>query len=241
MATTGPNDQSEHVLSAVLVDFYGTIAHEDDVVRQRICEKVAAASSSPTSPAEVARRWWVAFVDQCASSHGGAFKSQRAALKDALARVLAGLDSRVDADQLIADQFDFWRHPPLFDDVRPFLASLQVPVCVVSNIDRADLEAALEHHELTVDHVVTSEDAKSYKPRPEPFRRALEALDVDPPGVVHVGDSLSSDVAGASDLGIRVAWVNRTARQRPPGISLWAEVADLLELVALVDRAQDQR
>jgi 2-haloacid dehalogenase/putative hydrolase of the HAD superfamily len=104
----------------------------------------------------------------------------------------------------------------------------------VSNIDRADIEAAIDYHGLEFDHVVTSEDAKSYKPRPELFELALDLLGVRRDAVLHAGDSLSSDVAGASNAGVPVAWVNGSARPRPPEVSLWAEVASLGELADLL-------
>lgn len=45
------------------------------------------------------------------------------------------------------------------------------------------------------------------KPDPEPFERALSALDVGPGDALMVGDSAASDVAGATALGMRTAWV----------------------------------
>jgi putative hydrolase of the HAD superfamily len=45
------------------------------------------------------------------------------------------------------------------------------------------------------------------KPDPEPFRRALRALSVDPGRAVHVGNSLEADVAGARAAGVRAAWL----------------------------------
>jgi len=45
------------------------------------------------------------------------------------------------------------------------------------------------------------------KPDPEPFRRALSALEIDPDDAVHVGDSLSCDVAGANQFGLASVWV----------------------------------
>lgn len=88
-------------------------------------------------------------------------------------------------------------------DAQEFLTRLDVPVCIVSNTDRANLEAALSHHGLVFDHVVASDDVRSYKPRPEMFRRAMADLGVGPGDVLHVGDSLSSDEAGANGVGTR--------------------------------------
>jgi 2-haloacid dehalogenase len=62
------------------------------------------------------------------------------------------------------------------------------------------------------------------------FRRAMALLGVHPDDLVHVGDSLASDVAGADALGISAAWVNRGGRIRPAGTRLWAEVPDLTVL-----------
>lgn len=45
------------------------------------------------------------------------------------------------------------------------------------------------------------------KPDPEPFEVALDALGSTPDRAVHVGNSLSSDVAGAHAAGLRSAWV----------------------------------
>jgi putative hydrolase of the HAD superfamily len=54
------------------------------------------------------------------------------------------------------------------------------------------------------------------KPRPEPFRKALEMLDVAPEDAVHVGDIERTDVAGALAAGMRAI---RLDAMRPGGSS----------------------
>lgn len=49
-------------------------------------------------------------------------------------------------------------------------------------------------------------DAPS-KPDPEPFYQALSALDTAPESAVFVGNSLSSDVAGAQAAGLQAIWL----------------------------------
>lgn len=46
------------------------------------------------------------------------------------------------------------------------------------------------------------------KPDPEPFYRALSALDTTPESAVHVGNSLPSDVAGAQAAGLKAVWLS---------------------------------
>lgn len=45
--------------------------------------------------------------------------------------------------------------------------------------------------------------------------------------VVHIGDSLSSDVKGASSVGIKAIWVNRSNREVLMGVTA---VKNLLEV-----------
>ncbi|MCI8771352.1 MAG: HAD family hydrolase [Lachnospiraceae bacterium] len=53
----------------------------------------------------------------------------------------------------------------------------------------------------------------------------MTSIGLQPGQVVHISDSLSSDVKGASDLGIHAIWVNRSNWEVPEGV---ASVADLL-------------
>jgi 2-haloacid dehalogenase/putative hydrolase of the HAD superfamily len=98
---------------------------------------------------------------------------------------------------------------------------------VVSNIDSADVLQAIEYHGLTPAGVFTSEDAKSYKPRKELFEYALKSTGLSAEEVVHIGDSLSSDIAGAVSVGIKAIWVNRNHREVPKDV---VAVNNLLEV-----------
>lgn len=57
------------------------------------------------------------------------------------------------------------------------------------------------------DTVVYAGDETPSKPSPEPFEIALSALDANARSTVHVGNSLSDDVAGANGVGLRSVWV----------------------------------
>ena len=221
----------------MLLDFYGTVVHEDGPVITGICERIAASAASVVTAAQVGGLWATAFARECGASFGATFKSQRAAARDSLVRVLDEVRSPEDPEFLCSPQFEYWQRPLLYDDTKDFFARIDLPVCIVSNIDRTDLEQAMDHHGIVVNHVITSEDVRSYKPRPELFTRALELLGVAPGAALHVGDSLSSDVAGANRLGIPVAWVNRSARRAHDQAALWAEVADLVTVATLLHQS----
>jgi len=56
---------------------------------------------------------------------------------------------------------------------------------------------------------------------------AMRKIGLQPDEVVHIGDSLSSDVKGASELGINAVWINRDCKMVPEGV---VAVKNLLEI-----------
>jgi 2-haloacid dehalogenase/putative hydrolase of the HAD superfamily len=69
------------------------------------------------------------------------------------------------------------------------------------------------------------------------FESALSLLGLSNEQVLHVGDSLRSDVGGAKALGIPVLWVNRSNRKlcaqvEPPDYTS----TDLMGVTALLNR-----
>ncbi len=63
-----------------------------------------------------------------------------------------------------------------------------------------------------------------------PFQLALDRLGLTYDQVLHVGDSLTCDVAGANLLDISVAWLNRGGRKRPPQTPVTYEASDLISI-----------
>jgi HAD superfamily hydrolase (TIGR01509 family) len=53
------------------------------------------------------------------------------------------------------------------------------------------------------------------KPDPDPFYRALDALDGSVENTVHIGNSLESDVAGAQAAGITAVWIPDDPTDQP--------------------------
>ena len=97
------------------------------------------------------------------------------------------------------------------------LASLRgrVRLAVCSNFSHGETaRTVLEQAGLLtlLDPVVISEDVGIRKPRAEIFEAVLARLGAAPEDVIHVGDSLSADVAGAAALGMRTAWLTRRVR-----------------------------
>lgn len=218
---------------AILLDFYGTVVEEDGACIAQIKQVIMQHAKASILESEIGRFWGKHFVTLCHECVDGSFMTQRDIELRAVARVLEYARASLDAHALCEKLFGVWRNPPIFPEAKEILASLDVPVCLVSNIDNAELTMALLHHDLTFPHIVTSEDCRAYKPHPAPFMRALELLRLEPHEVLHVGDSLTSDVRGAQALGIPAMWINRSGRTLPEGYSPEYIATDLTGLIGL--------
>jgi putative hydrolase of the HAD superfamily len=71
------------------------------------------------------------------------------------------------------------------------------------------------------------------KPDRRFFEVAVREAGCAPSAIVHIGDSLVSDVAGAQAAGIRAIWLNRDRLPNTTGIVPDAEITSLSELPAL--------
>ena len=79
----------------------------------------------------------------------------------------------------------------------------------------------------------------SSKPEPAMFEEAMRRTRLRPDEIVHVGDHLENDVAGAKRLGWYTVWINRGRAPRPNvAAAADAEVACLSELPAVIDRIE---
>lgn len=217
------------MLKAYFLDFYGTIVFEDGEVIQEISQ-IIYDTGKVEDKSEIGRFWWKEFQTSFMNAYGERFETQRVLEYQSLAKTIEIFKSTADAKVLSEKMFAYWQKPPIFEDAKEFLKLCQLPVYIVSNIDRKDIEAAIEYHGLKVAGVFTSEDAKAYKPRKELFELALRETGLQPEEVIHVGDSLSSDVKGAHALGIKPIWVNRSGKEVPAKVIAVRSLQDILEL-----------
>lgn len=204
---------------------------DDDEIVASITDTAAAASGGRVSADVVARTWWSHFEAACLASRGSSFERQRDLATRSLGHTLDELAIEQDPTSLTARMWPAWRSPQPYPDAQVFLARCPVPVCVLSDIDRDDIEAALAHSELPLELVITSEAVRAYKPAPEGFLAAADQLGLPLADLWHIGDSLRSDIAGAAALGLGTVWVNRRARSRWSGPVPDVEVRRLTEVL----------
>jgi putative hydrolase of the HAD superfamily len=193
---------------------------------ERMGIEITAADAERAIAAEIS--YYRAHLDEGRDAHSLARLRRRCAavLREALPSGVREADLDV-VEEVLLGALRF----RAFDDARPALiAARRVParVVVVSNWD-VSLKEVLERVGLTplLDGVITSAGVGARKPSPQIFLDALAFAGVPPERAVHVGDSVSEDVAGAFGAGIAPVLLRRDGRPGPPGILTIATLAEL--------------
>lgn len=220
---------ADYMIQAVFIDFYGTVVHEDGEVIRKVSQEIFD-SGNVQDKSEIGTYWWNEFQTAFLFAHGDNFRTQRELEYQSLHKTIQHFESAADVGELSNMMFEHWVKPPIFEEAKQFFEICPVPVYIVSNIDREDIQKAIDFHGLKPAGVFTSEDAKSYKPRKELFEFALNRTGLSAGQVLHIGDSLSSDIEGALSVGIAAVWVNRSERAIPAGVRA---VSNLLEILNL--------
>ena len=120
----------------------------------------------------------------------------------------------------------------LYNDVLPTLMALKdrFVLGIVSNGNSRPDRCGLEGY---FSFVVLSEEHGVEKPDPKIFEIAMEEAGCNAGEILHVGDSLESDVRGAAGAGMRCVWLNRGGPEGR-GHGAYREISSLTELVGLL-------
>jgi 2-haloacid dehalogenase len=125
-----------------------------------------------------------------------------------------------------------------FPDAAPMLARLRhagLSTIVLSNGDPGMLHEALAHAGLAplLDHVISVQPLRAYKPAPQVYAMAIDFLAVEADTIAFVSGN-AWDAAGAASAGLRAILIQApgTPQERLPG-TMFARVSALSEVPAL--------
>jgi putative hydrolase of the HAD superfamily len=132
-----------------------------------------------------------------------------------LARIAAAVGYSEDYVDDAMEVFQAQRNDvEMFPEVRPALEQLGARYSVIAVTNG---NASLEKIGIRdlFDGVVSAASAGAAKPAQRIFDAAVEVGGAEPHETLHVGDHPECDVAGASNAGLRTAWVNRNGAEWP--------------------------
>ncbi len=116
----------------------------------------------------------------------------------------------------LPDSLPSW---PIFPDTRAALAAMKArcKLAIISNVDDDLFAQTARVLGVEMDAVITSQQARSYKPDHRNFRLAQERMGADKGRWLHVAESLYHDITPANALGIASVWVNRAGDRKSGG------------------------
>lgn len=125
-------------------------------------------------------------------------------------------------------------------DVLKNLSDREIPCGVISNtlVPGVLAREVLERLEIAryFHFTLFSSDFLFSKPHPMMFEIALARFNVKPSQVLHVGDQIDKDVAGARSVGMRTVWINRERKKRKKKNAPDFEIYSLDELPILLKK-----
>ena len=208
-------------IKAVVFDMYETLVSNPIEGWMDVFEGVCRSQNLPIDPHTLYDEWKALEVrfrkDRLNMEdpyNSPPFKSYEEAWRNCFAAVFA--HRGLDGDAYLAGRESIFSmgKRDAYPEVAETIAALQQrwTTAILSNADDDYLLPQLALIGLTFPVVLSSEMIGAYKPHPLPFRRVLEALDVEPQEAVYVGDNPFDDVLGAKSVGMNAVWINRDGK-----------------------------
>ncbi len=198
-------------IEVLTFDTYGTLIDWERGILDAL-QPILAAHDPDASDDELLER----YASHEAEAERGIYRTYREVLAWSVRAVCADLG--VDpADQAVAEFAASVGAWPAFPDTAAALRRLagRYRLAVITNCDDDLFAQSNRRLGVHFDWVVTAQQARRYKPRPEVFEFALARIGVPRERILHVAQSLYHDHVPAHALGIGTAWINR--RHGRPG------------------------
>jgi len=229
------------MIKAIFVDFSGTLVEEDDKIISSIIENIVNYSNNKNlNKSDIGQYWWKEFVLLCNIHNGNNFKLQKEIEYISLSNTVLKFNSNINIKNELEKMFEYWKKPAIFSDSMVFLENIKLPVIIVSNIDNNEIIEAVANNNISVEKIITSEDALFYKPNENIFKMAMEKYNLNANEIIHIGDSISNDIAGANKVNIRSIWLNRNERQNQTNVIPNLIAKDFIEIIENIDKIRKQ-
>ena len=190
-------------------DCYGTLVDWETGISTAVAEALASHGISK-SKAEILRLF--ADAEPRAQSSPD-YLEYRRVLREVMSLIGGGLGLQFTDSELgcLADTLPHW---PVFPDAVDALNAMQkrYRLAIISNVDDDLFARTADAMGINFDAVVTSQQARSYKPNLRNFDLARERMAVAKDGWLHIAESRHHDIGPANRLGIASVWVSRADR-----------------------------
>lgn len=226
-------------ITTVIFDMYETLVQNQHSLWEVGFRGIIEEQSLDVSPQRLWQEWAPHEAEFRASriKEGAPFRNYYEAWRDGFLQAFAGLGVPGDPEAAAASFVRYISHRDPYPEVREALAALRREwrIALLSNADDDYLLPNLEDLGVEFEAVLSSEQARIYKPLPGLFRLMLQRLSAAPEEAVYVGDQQFEDVQGAASVGMNAVWINRAGVAADPELPAPAfEIRSLTELPGLL-------
>ena len=214
------------MIKAYFLDYTGTMVKEDEPYTRQLLEYFVTHSSIK-DPKEVLKVVWEMVKDLEAKSYGDSFIKNDEKVDRILDYCVKEYGLNGDLDHMHEIWRKVWVHAPLFEDVKPFFERSKLPIYVLSNDDLSYLEESMKIKGLNPAGIISAEMAHACKPNRAIFEKAMEVVGVKPDEVMHIGDSVTSDIEPAKLLGIMPVYISRAKEVKLEGVRVIRSLDEL--------------
>lgn len=230
-------------VQAILFDAYGTLfdVYSVALTAQQLFPGQGEALATLWRDKQIEYTRLVTMADPKGRLYRPFWELTRDALRFATRRL--GLELTREAEDRLMNEY---RHLSAFPENREALQALRsrgLVTGILSNGDPSMLDVAVKSAGLApwLDHVISVEPVRCFKPDPRVYALGLDTLRQDRPGLqarqVLFVSSNGWDAAGATWYGYTTFWLNRSAAPREElGVTPTYEGRSLRDVLALLDR-----
>lgn len=190
----------------VLFDAYGTLFDAGKYNIKIIAEEIAGRFGLDS---QIVFDMWTTKYVELENNYDRGFQTITETNRESLAFLFEKLDLGEDYEFYVKRMNDEWSTPKLLPGVLELVEWLKEQCChigIVSNSDDITLMAAVENSALSIDNIVSSEMAKSYKPDSKIFEFALNKWNCTPEQCIYIGNS-KNDVMASTSVGIECIYL----------------------------------
>ncbi len=207
-------------ITTVIFDMYETLAQNPPDHWRATFQEIVKDQGYESHAGRLWQEWSTAETEfrESRAKPGVSFRSYFEGWRDNFAQAFASLSLAGDAEGASRRTIeDLSRRPPYGETVEALgLVQRGWRIAVLSNADDDFLLPNLKLLGVAFEAILSSEEARVYKPRPELFQEMLRRLNVNPQEAVYVGDRQLEDVQGAQQVGMRAVWINRSEAAADP-------------------------
>ncbi|MCR5721038.1 MAG: HAD family hydrolase [Lachnospiraceae bacterium] len=214
------------MLKAIFIDYTGTMVKEDEPYTRELIAYFIAHSNLK-SPGEILKVVWSKVKEIESESHGDSFEGVDVRTDRILEYCRENCGLQGDFKYMHEVWSKIWVHAPLYEDVKHFFEHAKLPIYVLTNDDLCYVEESMRLKGLKPAGIISAETAKACKPDPAIFKKALEVAGVSEDEVIHIGDSVTSDVEPAVKLGITPIYLSRGKKTELQGVRVIGSLDEL--------------